>query len=392
MNRKFCFFLLATLMLVSCEKDMSPFSGSISYDDAAAQAMEILLAQNSRVAIYGWPEMIQGGSHLIRIGYYINDTLLVEKDSWLFIAKQRYRLNSSYCTFLLIDIQDGKAQQQQFYTPDDLSGYDLLYPRYDQPLSRETAAAEFLDLALPAEEKTAIFMHPALLRAGEGILLEGGEGEITVERDSWLFMVDPFYIRSDWPRLCRYLLMEAENGLITTRYAFYYPPINFSEMDTLHYQWTRANRLLPEMNFTSTSRYKSCCNFAVFRENEDETAILSIYGDTTKLVFVNDSLEYDLSSPLENLILSLLHYYYLPRYYYSPIAAKCDDLASGGLPPQVWSPTGGRLRIVRSVTAEAGYRLSFEFIEARFQTPGVSEEVLLPYHKIEKAAFGFCPG
>ncbi|MCB0289761.1 MAG: hypothetical protein KDH97_05830 [Calditrichaeota bacterium] len=61
----------------------------------------------------------------------------------------------------------------------------------------------------------------------------------------------------------------------------------------------------------------------------------------------------------------------------------------GRLPPRVWSPTGGRLR---SVTAEEGYRLSFEFIEARFQTPGVGEEVLLPYHKIEKAGFGFCPG
>ena len=64
-------------------------------------------------------------------------------------------------------------------------------------------------------------------------------------------------------------------------------------------------------------------------------------------------------------------------------------ILKGRLPPRVWSPTGGRLR---SVTAEEGYRLSFEFIEARFQTPGVSEEVLLLYHKIEKAGFGFCPG
>lgn len=392
MNRKSCFFLLATLMLVSCEKDMSPFSGSISYDDAARLAVASLLTGgDSALVIFGRPEVMRRGDYPIEIYAQHYDTLRVVKDSWLFVARPRYQRYPASITLALVGLEDGSFTQRPLYGTMDLADFEILYPQFNQPLSREGAAAELLYLALPGEEKAAIFMRPALLRAGERIGLDGDSRQIVAASDSWFFLIDPFYIRYDWPRYCQYLLMDAATGLLTWEDGTH-PPLDLAEMDTLHFQWRRVDRLLPNLNFTAGSRQKSCCNFSVYRENEDETAVLEIRGDTTTLTFVNDTLNYDLGTPAGDLEVRLLHYAYLPVHYFSPIQVKCNDYGSVGLPPQEWHPTGGRLRIVRSVTAADGYRLSFEFIEVRFQTPGVGEEVLLNYHKIEKAGFGFCPG
>jgi len=392
---KFLVSGLISLTSISCFWDSNERIGDLTFEEASEIAINELISTDSSVVIYGYQETISN-----KVYSNFEDSISIEEDSYLFIQISGYPIASpliEFGYFCLINKSTHEIKKLwNVWINEEISTFELIYPKIIGPISKEIATAEVLKLLLPNFNKSLITMYPELIEDGKITFTDTSDHLIIVDSENWLFILDNSYIIMDYRRNNYILLMNNKYGYITQFRRNSLPSNLETSLDTVYNEWNRASRDFPNLNFSSNSEQRGCGYDYIYSENEDENAIIFTEIDTTKLIFTNDSLEFEIGDSLAGFDLVLLDYYFLPPNYRSFLGYFCDDI---GLivptPINYWYPVNGQVLIIRERNNDNywyDYYLTIELSNIEFESDSYQGTITLPYHKINKIMMGWMPG
>ena len=163
---KFLVSGLISLTSISCFWDSNERIGDLTFEEASEIAINELISTDSSVVIYGYQETISN-----KVYSNFEDSISIEEDSYLFIQISGYPIASpliEFGYFCLINKSTHEIKKLwNVWINEEISTFELIYPKIIGPISKEIATAEVLKLLLPNFNKSLITMYPELIEDGK---------------------------------------------------------------------------------------------------------------------------------------------------------------------------------------------------------------------------------
>lgn len=200
-------------------------------------------------------------------------------------------------------------------------------------LTRSEALNIVLDKIVGDYRKNkAVWSLTDSLKKSEPVYISGNANRpFQVDYTSWFFFVDSEYLIGPWPHNSRYVFVDVKNGSYKVFFSSY-PPLRFSDMDTV-FAWAKSQtKSLPPLTFSGKG--SGCRNLDVHKLNEEYTAVLIVKADTAQLHLSTQMKQFDLSHKPNGLAVYIDFYHYLPENNDFIGNLYCTDIGYSYYPPQ----------------------------------------------------------